>query len=355
MKKALKIIGIFLCVIILLAALLFLVLTLTEYKPAERESIRVENGADSRSLAPGAELSVLSWNIGYGALGDNADFFMDGGSMVRTADQNRVTENLLGIRNTIAELQPDLCFLQEVDIDSDRSWHTDERFVLAAAMPEASVMFAPNYRVLYVPYPLPPIGHVDSGLVTFSRMTAASAERVQLPCPFSWPVRLGQLKRCLLVSRLPLEGTDKELVAVNFHLEAYDDGSGKAAQTEMLADFLTAEVEKGNYVIAGGDFNQVISGMDPAWQQARAGLWMPGVLDVSEFGDVLSAIMPDNGPTCRSLDQPLAGADLSTFQFYLIDGFIVSNNVQVNLLETDDRGFLCADHNPVRLQVTLMP
>ena len=70
---------------------------------------------------------------------------------------------------------------------------------------------------------------------------------------------------------------------------------------------------------------------------------------------LLEAIMPDNGPTCRSLDQPLVGADLSTFQFYLIDGFIVSNNVQVNLLETDDRGFICADHNPVRLQVTLMP
>ena len=355
MKKALKIIGIFLCVIILLAALLFLVLTLTEYKPAERESIRVENGTDSRSLAPGAELSVLSWNIGYGALGDNADFFMDGGSMVRTADQNRVTENLLGIRNTIAELQPDLCFLQEVDIDSDRSWHTDERFVLAAAMPEASVMFAPNYRVLYVPYPLPPIGHVDSGLVTFSRMTAASAERVQLPCPFSWPLRLGQLKRCLLVSRIPLEGTDRELVAVNLHLEAYDDGSGKAAQTGMLADFLNAEAQKGNYVIAGGDFNQVLSSAGETWRTARPGLWAPGVLDVSALGGRLSAVMPDNLPTCRSLDRPLEGADQSAFQFYMIDGFIVSDNVRVEALETVDKGFACSDHNPVRMTVTLRP
>ncbi len=355
MKKAVKIVGIGAGVLLLLAVLLILTLTVTEYRPADREVLQIDQGTETKTLAPGAELNVVSWNVGYGALGDNADFFMDGGKMVQSADQNRVTENLLGIRSTLTELQPDLCFLQEVDINSDRSWHTDERSVLAAALPGASSVFAPNYRVLYVPYPLPPIGHVDAGLLTLSSLPLSSAERIQLPCPFSWPVRLGQLKRCLLVSRLPLEGTDKELVAVNFHLEAYDDGSGKAAQTEMLADFLTAEVEKGNYVIAGGDFNQVISGMDPAWQQARAGLWMPGVLDVSEFGDVLSAIMPDNGPTCRSLDQPLAGADLSTFQFYLIDGFIVSNNVQVNLLETDDRGFICADHNPVRLQVTLMP
>ena len=355
MKKALKIVGIVLCVIVVLAAGLFLTLTLTEYRPAERESLAVEAGTADRALAPGAELTVLSWNIGYGALGDNADFFMDGGSMVQTASQNRVTENLLGIRKTVSEIQPDVCFLQEVDIDSDRSYHTDERDVLAAAIPGASAVFAPNYRVLYVPYPLPPIGHVDSGLLTLSALPVRSAERIQLPCPFSWPLRLGQLKRCMLVSRIPLTGTDRELVAVNFHLEAYDDGSGKAAQTKMLADFLTAEAEKGNYVIAGGDFNQVLAGADSKYRTARPGLWAPGVMDESEFGDLLQAMMPDNGPTCRSLDRPLAGADPAGFQFYLIDGFIVSSNVRVGSLETVDRGFACADHNPVRLTVTLKP
>ena len=355
MKKALKIVGIILCVVLLLAALGLLVLTLTEYKPADREALKVEGGAAARSLAPGAEMTVLSWNIGYGALGDNADFFMDGGSMVRTAGQNRVTENLLGIRNTITELQPDLCFLQEVDIDSDRSYHTDERAVLAPAMPGVSAVFANNYKALYVPYPLPPIGHVDSGLVTMSLLSLSSAERVQLPCPFSWPVRLAQLKRCLLVTRIPLEGTDRELVAVNLHLEAYDDGSGKIAQTKMLADFLVAEAEKGNYVIAGGDFNQVLSGADPSWQTARPGLWMPGVLDTGAFGEKLTAIMPDNGPTCLSLDRPLAGADQAGFQFYLIDGFIISRNVRMESLEVIDKGFACADHNPVQLTVTLEP
>lgn len=355
MKKALKIVGIGFGVILLQAALLILTLTLTEYRPADREALQIDQGTEAKPLAPGAELNVISWNVGYGALGDNADFFMDGGKMVQSADQNRVAENLLGIRNAIAGLQPDLLFLQEVDIDSDRSWHTDERAVLSEAMPGASSVFATNYRVLYIPYPLPPIGHVDGGLLTVSSLPLSSAERVQLPCPFSWPVRLAQLKRCLLVSRIPLEGTDKELVAVNFHLEAYDDGSGKAAQTRILADFLNAEAEKGNYVIAGGDFNQVISGKDTAWQQARPGLWMPGVLDVSEFGAGLSAIMPDDGPTCRSLDQPLAGADLSAFQFYLIDGFIVSSNVSVRSLETVDQGFVWSDHQPVRVTIALAP
>ncbi len=355
MKKVLKIIGIVLGLIIVLAALLILTLTLTEYKPAEREKAAVQAGSDTRTVAPGAELTVLGWNVGYGALGDNADFFMDGGSMVQTADRERVAANLSGIRQVIAEEQPDLCFLQEVDLDSDRSWHIDETGELRQAMPGAASVFASNYKVLYVPYPLPPIGHVDSGLLTLSGLTVESAERFQLPCPFSWPVRLGQLKRCLLVSRIPLEGTDRELVAVNFHLEAYDDGSGKAAQTKALADFLRAEADKGNYVIAGGDFNQVIAGADPAYLTAKPGLWVPGVLEEDAFGEGLTPLMPENGPTCRSLDKPLAGADQSSFQFYLIDGFIVSANVRVESLERLDKGFVCSDHNPVRMTFTLRP
>lgn len=47
---------------------------------------------------------------------------------------------------------------------------------------------------------------------------------------------------------------------VNLHLEAYDDGEGKIAQTKQLREFIQSEYEKGNYVIAGGDLNQVFPG-----------------------------------------------------------------------------------------------
>ena len=40
----------------------------------------------------------------------------------------------------------------------------------------------------------------------------------------------------------------------NLHLEAYDNGEGKIAQSKKLADVLSQEYAKGNYVIAGGDF-----------------------------------------------------------------------------------------------------
>ena len=63
--------------------------------------------------------------------------------------------------------------------------------------------------------------------------------------------------------------------------------------------------------------------------------------------------MGSSAPTCRSLDQPYAGADKESFQYYLIDGFIVSANIQVNSLATQDLGFVNSDHNPVLMMVTL--
>ena len=69
----------------------------------------------------------------------------------------------------------------------------------------------------------------------------------------------------------------------NLHLEAYDDGEGKCAQTKMLADLLAAEAEKGNYVIAGGDFNQIFSTADGSAFPVQDGNWAANETDVTQF------------------------------------------------------------------------
>lgn len=209
-----------------------------------------------------------------------------------------------------------------------------------------------NFKTLFVPYPLPPIGKEQSGIAILSAYPISDAERVALPCPFSYPVRLANLKRCLLVSRIPVADCDRELVIVNFHLEAYDDGEGKEAQTRMLAQFLQEEIEKGNYVIAGGDFNQTLDTVDlSAYPQQREDLWAPGMIETDAFERV-QCLMDERIPSCRSLDRPYDSED-PLFQYYVIDGYLVSDNLKVETLETVDLGFVNSDHNPVRLQVTL--
>ena len=351
-RKTLKwIIRIVLSLVLLLAVALG-VFTAAEYRPADTEVIIPDRQAEA-SLETGKPLSIVSWNCGYGALGDNADFFMDGGTSVYTADKDRVESNLSGIRDALKSLDPDLLILQEVDISSARSHGMDERTVLRDILPGASESFAYNFNTLFVPFPLPPMGHVESGLYTLSTAEPRTAERISLPVPFSWPIRLFNLKRCLLVTRFPVRGSDKELVLINLHLEAYDSGEGKEAQTRQLVSLMQEEYAKGNYVIAGGDFNQRFTNIDQSAYPVYEGMWQPGVIDAESFGSDFTLLMDPSFPTCRSLDRAYAGAEKAGFQFYLIDGFIVSANVKTESVETLDYGFVCSDHNPVRMVFTL--
>ena len=122
----------------------------------------------------------------------------------------------------------------------------------------------------------------------------------------------------------------------------------------MLADLLQKEAAAGNYVIAGGDFNQTFSNVDlSAYPQQSSNLWAPGSIDVSAFGDSLSCITDPSAPTCRSLDKPYNGSDHSSFQYYVIDGFIVSDNLQINSIKTINLDFKNSDHNPICLEVEL--
>lgn len=350
--KVFRIILCLILVIILLLAGMLGFLSLTEYKPADRESVST-TGAPGGTLKVGEEFSVLTFNIGYGALGDNADFFMDGGKKVYTADKDRVNQNLYNILSEVKKLNPDIVFFQEVDKSSSRSYKINEYERLLKALDDYSFSFANNFKVAYLPYPLPPIGKVDSGISTASKFEIESAERIQLPIPFSWPMRMANLKRCLLVSRIPVKDSQKELVLFNLHLEAYDNGEGKTAQTKMLAELLKAETEKGNYVIAGGDFNQIFSTADKTVYPPMENMWTPGEIDASAFGKDFNFLMDERVPSCRSLDKAYRGADKKTFQYYLIDGFIVSKNIKVNLLETQNLEFVSSDHNPVLIKVTL--
>ena len=349
--RILKVILIIVLVLIAAFGIIVAYLTFSEFRPAEGAQEEVEIRQPNDAVLPeDGSIRILTWNIGYGALGSNADFFMDGGKSVYTADQERVTGNVASILDSIASQKPDIVFLQEVDVDSSRSRHIDETDLAMKAFPQMEASFAYNFSVPFVPYPLPPIGTVGSGIMTLSSWHQTSALREALPCPFSWPVRIANLKRCLLISRIPAED-GKELVLVNLHLEAYDDGEGKAAQTSQLRKVLEDEASRGNYVIAGGDFNQVFSNVDADAYPAQEGKWQAGAVDVSEFSPDLQFLMDSETPTCRSLDQPYDGADPEKFQYYMIDGFIVSSNLKVKSLRTLDQGFHWTDHNPVLLEV----
>ena len=163
-------------------------------------------------------------------------------------------------------------------------------------------------------------------------------------------MRTANLKRCLLVTHYALPGTDEQLAVVNLHLEAYDDGEGKAAQTEMLLEVLESEYAAGNYVIAGGDFNQTFPGTLERWPMLNAEFWTPGVLTDDMLPEGWSFVYDDTSPTCRLNNAPY---NAETSQHYVLDGFIVSPNITVESVQTIPTGFKYSDHSPVALEVSL--
>ena len=333
---------------ILLLALIWL--TIREYRPEAEETLAVPSGTETP--APGSSLEILTFNTGYAGLDKTQDFFMDGGSQVQPDSRQEVEENLQGIAGILKEQPADVYFLQEVDLDSKRSYRIDQQAYYQENLDLPGV-FACNFKCDFIPYPLPPIGKVESGILTMTDLAVSSASRISLPESFSWPVKTCNLKRCMLETRIPLTGTDRELVLINFHLEAYDSGEGKIRQSQMLAEKLQKEYEAGNYVIAGGDFNQTFEGIDK-YPLKDTDNWAPGVIGEDSLPEHFSFAVDDSYPTCRLLNEPYSGS-FDTAQVYVLDGFLVSDNIKVNQVSVINTDFAYTDHQPVRLEVRLLP
>ncbi len=308
-------------------------------------------------LQKGKAYSIMSWNIGYAGLGKDEDFFMDGGKKVRPESKQVVEKYFKGIKETIGFYAPDILFIQEIDLNSKRTWKMNQYEELKTFTGKEGA-FAYNYKCTYVPFPLPTIGHIESGVSILTNLENNSSERRSLPVPFKWPVRLANLKRCILVTRIPVyengTATGKELVLADFHLEAFDKGEGKIAQTKALKEFIDSEYAKGNYVIAGGDFNQKFPGstaFPPVWTKG----WLPGQLDENMLDTGWQFVFDDSKPTCRSNQRTYNDADAAAhnWQYHVIDGFIISPNVEKFSMNVIDEDFQNSDHNPVYMTFSL--
>ncbi len=356
-RIVLRVLGGLLGLTVLAFAGLFILLTVTEYQPADIEPAEM-SGAAAGVVREGDELTLFTWNIGYGALGDNADFFMDGGRGVITASKERVEQNIADVVREIEQIDPDIALLQEVDTRSRRSSYIDQAQAVSSAFAHMQSSFALNYKTAFVPIGLPAYGTINGGLLTLSAYGASEATRLALPSSYDWPISTVQLKRCQLVVRIPVQGTDRELVIVNEHPDAYTDEVHHAIQVDVIRRTVEDEIAAGNYVIAGGDWNHTFNSVDTsAYPLLPTTGWQAGTIDESEFPPACQFAMDSSHPTCRLLDHPLVNADGTPsdlpMQYYVIDGFMVSDNIRIISTETQDLGFKASDHNPVVMKVVL--
>ncbi len=339
----------YLILFLVLAFVLFLSYAMIDdYRPGEVESQQVFSDPDI--IRDSSALSLLIWNIGYAGLDASMDFFYDGGKQMRPSREG-VRRNMDGILKTLSPYRDfDFVLLQEVDKNSRRSYHLEEFQLIQDGFPGYHAFFGKNYDVSFVPLPLKePMGKVESGLMTLSRHKPNRVERRSFPGNYAWPMKLFMLDRCFLVSRFSLANR-KELVVINTHNSAYDDGSLRAAQMEYLRAYLLAEYAEGNYVIVGGDWNQTPYGVVPE---------LPGHLFDTENltyvekdypgPDWIWAFDPSQ-PTNRRVKTPYDPEHTATT---IIDCYLLSPNFKRVEVRTKDVDFEFSDHQPVEMHVKL--
>ena len=356
-------------VLIVFLAILLVVMSYATYfvlgfKRVGNIALVAEAGTNKNTANVSKEYSLLSWNIGFGAYSSDYTFFMDGGKSGRAKSEQAVKDNLNGMMDEVDKYKASangdkfdfICF-QEVDVFGTRSYGVNQKQILRERYSSYFATFAQNYDSPYIAIPLTDAhGKNQAGLLTLSDFSIKSAQRIELPIEKGL-MKFFDLDRCFAVNRIDLSN-GKQLVLINLHLSAYtSDGTIADDQIKIITALCKQEYEAGNYVICAGDFNKDLLGNSAevfgvsdenySWsrsfnQELLAGSGMKVVAPTGAEGSAV--------PSCRCADIPYEKG--KSFVITL-DGFMVSENVEVKSALVFDAEFKYSDHNPVMLKFTL--
>lgn len=319
--------------------------SLTDYKPDAVEPLLIRHPV-SETINVTKPFTITTFNIGYAGLDAKQDFFMDGGKKSRSSSLDQTISNMEAITATMNQLNSDIFLLQEVDIDSTRSYRLDEVDMIIKQLPDYSSVFAYNYKSPWVPIPITkPMGKAESGLLSLSKFNISNQTRYDLPGKETWPVQLFELDRAFVEMRFPVSN-EQELILLNLHLSAFDKGGTiRQQQLQFLSQYIEEQMTEGHYLIIGGDWNHVLPGTDstkfptkqswPEWLQQFPEDFKPDGFQWAVNADI---------PTVRTLDVAYtAGENFLA----VIDGFLVSPNVEIVNVATENLQFANSDHHPV--------
>ncbi len=352
LKKIIKIIGLLLILAVVAFSVFVAYITITDYQPDQIE-ILIPQGTYNVDMLEKDTFSLMNWNIGYAGLGAEMDFFYDGGKKVRpTKDLNE--KYLLNILTFIKTNDTvDFWMIQEVDENSKRSYYTNQIERINDVKKHSYGVFAKNYLCQYVPIPISnPLGYVEAGLMTFSNFPPQESVRYAYPLIASWPNKLFLLDRCFLVNRYPLNN-GHDLVILNTHNSAYVyDSILRVKELQIIKKVMLEEFNKGNYVIAGGDWNQIPPGYIPI-SGYNGHNYKPSVVKMN------ADFMPEgwkwafdsSAPTNRSNYKSFVRGENTTT---CLDYYLVSPNIDIIDTKTIDLLFAWSDHNPIYLKVKLL-
>lgn len=207
-----------------------------------------------RDVPEESRLTVMTYNVKFG--GGRIDFFFDCHGDEVLMSEAQVITHLEGLAEFVRAKDPDIVFLQEVDVLSKRSAYVDQVQWLLDHTDLNFGEYASQWKADYVPSD--GIGAVDSGSAILSKWPLENARRfaLSLRSDQSGIERYFYLKRGLLTAELAF-ATPVHLATV--HAAAYSTDGTKA---NHIAEFETTLDNFEGVFIAGGDLNTLPPGTE---------------------------------------------------------------------------------------------
>ena len=319
-----------------------------EYHPQEKLWV-----VDPVSSKIDDSLGILLWNISYGGMPAEMDFFYSGGIRIQL-EEEKSKANFLQILNVIESYKDstDVFLFHKVDSASKRAYGVNQIGEIQRRLNGYESVYCPNFAVPYIPVPLDqPLGKVYSGMLSLSSKGAVSHRRIALSDKdFYWPKKLFTAKKCMDVAKYPKGNS--HLYIINVHLNSYDYmGEIRLSQLKEVENLAQKLYQEGNYVIIGGGWNM----NPPHFKQYKISYDYKGKVafpevDSEKYFKGWKFDYQNSIPTSRVLHEAYRHSALNTT---IKDFFICSPNVTVLRANTVSQKFEFSDHHPIYLRVFL--
>ena len=229
--------------------------TFKDLEPAASYTSRTNEPATADTPS---SLRLMNYNLKFG--GGRIDFFFDchGSRVLMT--KSEVIANLEGLAAKIRQVDPDVLFVQEVDVNSKRAAFVDQLQWLLDHTELHFAYYASQWKADFVPSD--GLGAVDSGNAILSKFPLQNGVRIALALrkDQSGLERYFYLRRNLLEAELVLpDGALVHLVGV--HTEAYAQDGTKQLHIDRFKQELDSLAGQG-LVVGAGDLNALPPGSE---------------------------------------------------------------------------------------------
>lgn len=248
---------------------------------------------------PNKIIRIMTWNLGSGIYNDKYS---------KVDKNSNIKSNINGQLELINSNVCDIYLFQEVSKFSVANRFINQFRIIKNNLRNYKSCFISNKHILTI-----------EGKATFTKYDSISND-------LFIPYKSNMLRRDLFISNkhniiTRIKLNNKELIVYNVHLAAYKVQKDlREKQFRYIIDLANNEIENGNYIVIGGDFNMNI---------------------IDKPINNLNIAVSDK-PTCRDLKEPYT-VD-SKMNYY--DGFIYSNNIKLNNINVINN-FKYSDHCPV--------